>query len=69
MEAIGLPARTREILEAKLREQQTLQILLKQQNSSIEDLVAAVRELLNVPAGWQLVDLAVGFTPPAGPPE
>ena len=64
--AIGLPRRTREILEAKLREQATLQALLQQQGQAINELIEAAREMLDVPAGWELVNTGVGFVPPAG---
>ncbi len=68
--AIALPRRTREILEAKLREQATLQALLAQQGQSINELVEAAREMLDVPAGWELVNTGVGFVAPAEiPPE
>ena len=67
-EAIGLPRRTREILEAKLREQATLQALLAQQSGAINELIEATREMLDVPAGWELVNTGVGFVaPPAQP--
>ena len=64
-EAIGLPRRTREILEAKLREQATLQALLAQQGQAINELVEAAREMLDVPVGWELTNTAVGFVAPA----
>ena len=63
--AIGLPRRTREILEAKLREQATLQALLAQQGQAINELVEAAREMLDVPAGWELANTGVGFVAPA----
>ena len=66
--AIQLPRRTREILEAKLREQATLQALLQQQGQAINELIEATREMLDVPAGWELVNTGVGFVaPPAQP--
>jgi len=64
--AIGLPRRTREILEAKLREQATLQALLQQQGQAINELIEAAREMLDVPAGWEMVNTGVGFVAPAG---
>ena len=64
--AIGLPRRTREILEAKLREQATLQALLAQQGQAINELIEAAREMLDVPAGWEMVNTGVGFVAPAG---
>jgi hypothetical protein len=68
--AIGLPRRTREILEAKLREQATLQALLAQQGQAINELIEAAREMLDVPAGWELANTGVGFVAPAEqPPE
>jgi len=63
--AIQLPRRTREILEAKLREQATLQALLAQQGQAINELVEAAREMLDVPAGWELANTAIGFVAPA----
>ena len=63
--AIQLPRRTREILEAKLREQATLQALLAQRGQAINELVEAAREMLAVPAGWELANTAVGFVAPA----
>jgi len=63
--AIQLPRRTREILEAKLREQATLQALLAQQGQAINELVEAAREMLDVPVGWELANTAVGFVAPA----
>ena len=63
--AIGLPRRTREILEAKLREQATLQALLQQQGQAINELIEAAREMLDVPAGWELANTGVGFVAPA----
>ena len=63
--AIQLPRRTREILEAKLREQATLQALLQQQGQAINELVEAAREMLDVPAGWELANTAIGFVAPA----
>ena len=63
--AIQLPRRTREILEAKLREQATLQALLAQQGQAINELVEAAREMLDVPVGWELTNTAVGFVAPA----
>lgn len=62
---IQLPRRTREILEAKLREQATLQALLAQQGQAINELVEAAREMLAVPDGWELANTAVGFVAPA----
>ena len=62
--AIALPKRTREILEAKLREQATLQALLQQQAQAINELVEAAREMLDVPAGWELANTGVGFVAP-----
>ena len=62
--AIGLPRRTREILEAKLREQATLQALLAQQGQAINELIEAAREMLDVPAGWELANTGVGFVGP-----
>ena len=62
--AIGLPRRTREILEAKLREQATLQALLQQQGQAINELIEAAREMLDVPAEWQLTNTGVGFVAP-----
>ena len=64
-EAIQLPRRTREILEAKLREQATLQALLAQQSGAINELIEAAREMLDVPAGWELANTGVGFVAPA----
>ena len=64
--AIALPKRTREILEAKLREQATLQALLQQQGQAINELIEAAREMLDVPAGWEMVNTGVGFVAPAG---
>ena len=64
--AIGLPRRTREILEAKLREQATLQALLQQQGQAINELIEAAREMLDVPAGWELANTGVGFVAPEG---
>ncbi len=64
--AIGLPRRTREILESKLREQATLQALLQQQGQAINELIEAAREMLDVPAGWELANTGVGFVAPAG---
>ena len=64
-EAIALPARTRAILEAKLREQATLQALLAQQSGAINELIEAAREMLDVPAGWELANTGVGFVAPA----
>ncbi len=66
--AIQLPRRTREILEAKLREQATLQALLAQQGQAINELIEAAREMLDVPAGWQLANTGVGFVAPAAQP-
>ena len=63
--AIGLPRRTREILEGKLREQATLQALLAQQGQAINELIEAAREMLDVPAGWELANTGVGFVAPA----
>ena len=66
--AIGLPRRTREILEGKLREQATLQALLQQQGQAINELIEAAREMLDVPVGWTLENTGVGFVaPPAQP--
>lgn len=64
--AIALPKRTREILEAKLREQATLQALLQQQGQAINELIEATREMLDVPAGWELANTGVGFVASAG---
>ena len=64
--AIALPKRTREILEGKLREQATLQALLQQQGQAINELIEATHEMLDVPAGWELVNTGVGFVAPAG---
>ena len=63
--AIQLPRRTREILEGKLREQATLQALLAQQSGAINELIEAAREMLDVPAGWELANTGVGFVAPA----
>ena len=63
-EAIALPARTRAILEGKLREQATLQALLAQQSGAINELIEAAREMLDVPAGWELANTGVGFVAP-----
>lgn len=63
--AIALPAKTRAILEAKLREQATLQALLQQQAQAINELIEAAREMLAVPDGWELANTAVGFVAPA----
>ena len=63
--AIALPRRTREILEGKLREQATLQALLQQQGQAINELIEATREMLDVPAGWELANTGVGFVAPA----
>ena len=63
--AIQLPRRTREILEGKLREQATLQALLQQQGQAINELIEAAREMLGVPAGWELANTGVGFAAPA----
>ena len=62
---IQLPRRTREILEGKLREQATLQALLAQQSGAINELIEAAREMLDVPAGWELANTGVGFVAPA----
>jgi len=43
-QVIALPARTRAILEAKLKEQATLQALLQQQGQAIQELIAGSRE-------------------------
>ncbi len=64
--AIALPRRTREILEAKLREQATLQALLQQQGQAINELVEAAREMLGVPADWTMANTGVGFVAPGG---
>ena len=63
-EAIALPARTRAILEGKLREQATLQALLAQQGQAINELIEAAREMLDVPGGWELANTGVGFVAP-----
>ena len=65
---IALPARTRAILEAKLKEQAALQAMLQQQSQAINELIEAVREMLDVPDGWTLENTGVGFVaPPAQP--
>ena len=64
--AIGLPRRTREILEGKLREQATLQALLQQQGQAINELIEAAREMLGVPDEYELANTGVGFVAPAG---
>lgn len=66
--AIALPARTRAILEAKLKEQAVLQAMLQQQSQAINELIEAAREMLDVPDGWTLENTGVGFAaPPAQP--
>ena len=65
--AIALPARTRAILEAKLKEQAALQAMLQQQSQAINELIEAVREMLDVPDGWTLENTGVGFVAPAQP--
>ena len=66
--AIALPARTRAILEAKLKEQAALQAMLQQQGQAINELIEATREMLDVPDGWTLENTGVGFAaPPAQP--
>ena len=66
--AIALPARTRAILEAKLKEQAALQAMLQQQGQAINELIEATREMLDVPADWTLENTGVGFVaPPAQP--
>lgn len=67
-DAVALPAKTRGIIERALQEQQTMQALQQQQQQRINDLVAAARELLNVPEDWQIENTAVGFVPPSAPP-
>ena len=62
---IALPARTRAILEAKLKEQAALQAMLQQQGQAINELIEAAREMLDVPAGWELANTGVGFVAPA----
>ena len=66
--AIALPARTRAILEAKLKEQAALQAMLQQQSQAINELIEAAREMLDVPADWTMENTGVGFVaPPAQP--
>ena len=62
---IALPARTRAILEAKLKEQAALQAMLQQQGQAINELIEAAREMLDVPDGWTLENTGVGFAAPA----
>ena len=65
---IALPARTRAILEAKLKEQAALQAMLQQQSQAINELIEAAREMLDVPADWTMENTGVGFVaPPAQP--
>ncbi|MCB9172802.1 MAG: hypothetical protein H6637_07795 [Ardenticatenales bacterium] len=59
--AIALPARTRAILEAKLKEQAALQAMLQQQSQAINELIEAAREMLDVPDGWTLENTGVGL--------
>jgi hypothetical protein len=42
-----------------------LQALLAQQGQAIIELVEAAREMLDVPAGWELANTGVGFVAPA----
>ncbi len=65
---IALPARTRAILEAKLKEQAALQAMLQQQGQAINELIEAAREMLDVPADWTLENTGVGFVAPAAQP-
>lgn len=65
---IALPARTREILAAKIDKHAALQAMLQQQSQAINELIEAAREMLDVPADWTMENTGVGFVaPPAQP--
>ena len=53
-----MPRRTREILEAKLREQATLQALLQQQGQAINELIEAAAQSGELLAGHSAEDWA-----------
>ena len=66
---ILLPAKTKVILEKKLANRESLQAFLNAENQSINELVEAAREMLEVPDGWMLTNTAVGFVAPMDAPE
>lgn len=63
---IPLPPRTRGIIEKKLSNKAALVALVQAEEKSVDDLIAAAREMLGVPDGWVIQNTEQGFVAPAG---
>lgn len=58
MSTIQFPPKTLEVLETLLRQQQAI-------DTQINAIVATARQCLNVPDGYTIGDVRLGFVPPA----
>ena len=61
---IPLPPRTRGIIEKKLSNKAALVALVQAEEKSVDDLIAAAREMLGVPDGWTIQSTETGFVAP-----
>ena len=66
MSVIQIPPKTKTKLTALIAQRDQLQVALNGVNGTIESVVEAMRETMNVPDTWTLENLDRGFVPPAG---
>lgn len=66
-EAKKLPQHTKTLIAETMRELETLQALVAEKQRRVQMLVAAAREMLNVPEDWSIYSVEEGFVPPQRP--
>jgi hypothetical protein len=66
---IQLPPKTKARLTNLIQQRNQAQIVVTGLNSTIEEVVAATRELMDIPDTWTLDDIEKGFIAPAAPPS
>ena len=63
-----LPPKTKARLANLIQQRNQAQIVVGGLNSTIEEVVGATRELMDIPETWTLDDIEKGFIAPAPPP-
>jgi hypothetical protein len=64
-----LPPKTKARLANLIQQRNQAQIVVSGLNTTIEEVVATTRELMDIPDTWTLEDIEKGFIDPAPPPS
>ncbi len=66
---IQLPPKTKARLTSLIQQRNQAQIVATGYQATVDEVVAATRELMDIPETWTLDDIEKGFIAPAPPPS